>query len=269
MLAAIGNFGHLEEFDPPLAALGGFAEQYFVDDANTALIKTRQFAERLAWVVAKRSGVGFEPGEAFVDILRKLQVDGVPPREILDILHRLRKAGNTAVHDLQGERREAFDAIKLCHRLGVWLRATVTRNADLKIAFVPPAARRDDSEELRAMIEELSARVAQAETEAQRLTREAAEAAASGDIDQLVLAPPTLGVQLDLRLRRLPHIDHRLALQDRRREDLTARHLPLRIRGLGRFRQQVGEARHGLPTIERAHPPQPRRIHRHQQLLRR
>ena len=52
------------------------------------------------------------------------------------------------------------------------------------------------------------------------------EATASGNVDQLVLAPPTLGVSLDLGLRRLPHIDHRLALQDRRREDLTARHRP-------------------------------------------
>ena len=52
------------------------------------------------------------------------------------------------------------------------------------------------------------------------------EATSSGNVDQLVLAPPTLGVSLDLGLRRLPHIDHRLALQDRRREDLTARHRP-------------------------------------------
>ena len=55
---------------------------------------------------------------------------------------------------------------------------------------------------------------------------DSSEATASGDVDQLVLAPPTLGVSLDLGLRRLPHIDHRLALQDRRREDLTARHRP-------------------------------------------
>ena len=42
------NFAHLREIDEPLAVLATHAERYFVDDANTALIKTRQFAERLA-----------------------------------------------------------------------------------------------------------------------------------------------------------------------------------------------------------------------------
>lgn len=46
------NFEHLNEFDGALPALGGFAERCFVDDANTALIKTRQFAERLSVIVA-------------------------------------------------------------------------------------------------------------------------------------------------------------------------------------------------------------------------
>ena len=35
----------LEALDAGLAAFGRFAERYFVDDANTALIKTRQFGE--------------------------------------------------------------------------------------------------------------------------------------------------------------------------------------------------------------------------------
>ena len=46
------NFSHLDEIDAPLAMLGSHAERYFVDNANTALIKTRQFAERLTQVVA-------------------------------------------------------------------------------------------------------------------------------------------------------------------------------------------------------------------------
>ena len=43
---------------------GAHAERYFADDANTALIKTRQFAERLTLVVvAERSGVEVTGGE--------------------------------------------------------------------------------------------------------------------------------------------------------------------------------------------------------------
>ncbi|WP_420392111.1 type I restriction-modification system endonuclease [Acuticoccus sp.] len=164
----IGNFAHIEEFDPSLAFLGARAEAYFADDPNTALIKTRQFAERLAAVVAERSGIELSPGEAFVDTLRKIQSASILPRELIDALHRIRKAGNTAVHDLHGERREAFDALKLCHRLGVWLRASVTNKPDLTIAFVPPPARADDSAELKEAIAELQERLAAAEGQAAR-----------------------------------------------------------------------------------------------------
>ncbi|MFO7855328.1 MAG: hypothetical protein R6V44_08940 [Paracoccaceae bacterium] len=53
-LVSEGNFVHLAELDGPLASLGGFAEASFLDDANISLIKARQFAERLALVVAER-----------------------------------------------------------------------------------------------------------------------------------------------------------------------------------------------------------------------
>jgi type I restriction enzyme R subunit len=105
MTAPGGNFEHLVDFDPALARFGAHAERYFLDDANTALIKVRQFAERLAIVVAARSGVDVEPRSAFADVLRALQLDGSAPREVLELLHRIRKLGNTAVHDAGGERR--------------------------------------------------------------------------------------------------------------------------------------------------------------------
>jgi len=50
------------------------------------------------------------------------------------------------------------------------------------------------------------------------------EAPAPGDIDELVLAPLALKVALDLRLGGLPDIDHRLALQHRGGQQISARH---------------------------------------------
>jgi len=170
------NFDHLEPLDAGLAAFGRFAERYFVDDANTALIKTRQFAERLAILVAENAGLLIEPRTAFADVLRIIQVDGAAPREIVDVLHKLRRFGNEAAHDAHGERRDAFEAIKLCHRLGVWWRATHTRNPTLTIAFIPPRATRDDSAELKNLVEGLQARLAEVETAAEQARREAKEA---------------------------------------------------------------------------------------------
>jgi type I restriction enzyme, R subunit len=170
------NFDHLEELDVGLAAYGRFAERYFVDDANTALMKARQFAERLAVLVAEHSGLTIEPRVAFSDVLRAIQVDGAAPREITDVLHKLRRVGNEAAHDGHEERRDAFEAIKLCHRLGVWWRATRTAQPKLTIAFVPPRPSEDDSAALKDLVDDLKARLAEVETESQRLAREAKEA---------------------------------------------------------------------------------------------
>ncbi len=142
---AVGNFAHLAEFDPALAALGRFSERYFFEDPNTSLLKTRQFAERFTLIIGETLGVDLERTETFSEMLRVLQVDRAAPHEILDILHRLRKTGNRAAHDLHGERREAFDAIKLCHQLGVWMRAVRTGAPKLTIAFKPPRIEEDAS----------------------------------------------------------------------------------------------------------------------------
>ena len=92
------------------------------------------------------------------------------------MLHRLRRYGNAAAHDAAGERRDAFEAIKLCHRLGVWWRATSTGNPKLTIAFIPPRPARDGTAELEAVVEDLRVKLAETETAAERFRREAKEA---------------------------------------------------------------------------------------------
>ena len=92
------NFDHLLEIDRTLAVLASHAERYFVDDANTALIKTRQFAERMTRVVAENAGVAMTADDTFSGMLRTIRRDDLVPSEILDVLHRLRVHGNAAVH---------------------------------------------------------------------------------------------------------------------------------------------------------------------------
>jgi len=168
------NFEHLNEFDGALAALGGFAERYFVDDANTALIKTRQFAERLSVIVAARAGIDLTERSDFIDVLRRLRSEGAAPRDVLDMMHTLRKH---AVHALDGERQAAFDAIRLCHRLGIWFRATVTNQPGLTRAFVPPRARENEADALQAQIAEYTAKLNAYEAERDRIVARAAEEA--------------------------------------------------------------------------------------------
>ena len=170
------NFDHLHKIDSPLATLGAHAEKYFVDDANTALIKTRQFAERMARVVAESTGVDIAGNDTFSDMLQSIRRDGLVPTEILDILHRLRIEGNAAVHGHDGERRMAFEAIKLCHRLGVWLRASATRKPRLTMPFTPPRLTETDAPDLKEQVAALRSELEQRSAEASRLADEAENA---------------------------------------------------------------------------------------------
>jgi len=167
------NFDHLKEIDPPLAILASHAETYFVEDANTALIKTRQFAERMARVVAENAGADVSSEDTFSDTLRSIRRDDLVPREILDILHRLRIDGNAAVHGHDGERRMAFEALKLCHRLGVWLRASSTLQPRLTMPFIPPRLAEDDTSELKEQVAALKSELEDRSAQAARLADEA------------------------------------------------------------------------------------------------
>lgn len=90
------NFGFLAVHDAGLVALGGFAERYFRDDPSTAIVKLRQFAELMAKLIAARHALYRDDREAFEETLRRLSYERVLPKEVADIFHALRKAGNAA-----------------------------------------------------------------------------------------------------------------------------------------------------------------------------
>ena len=70
-------------------------------------------------LIAGRTGVAAGSREGFSDLLRAVQAERSAPREVVDVLHRLRRFGNDAAHGAGGKRRDALEAIKFCRRLGV------------------------------------------------------------------------------------------------------------------------------------------------------
>src|SRR6266852_9284478 len=92
------NFTHLQEHDAQLLRLGMLAERYFPDDPNTSLLKLRQLAELLAQLVATQVGLYQSPEESQYDLLRRLQDQGILPREITQLFDEVRRAGNAASH---------------------------------------------------------------------------------------------------------------------------------------------------------------------------
>jgi type I restriction enzyme, R subunit len=160
------NFSHLQEHDEQLLRLGMLAEKYFAEDPNTSLLKLRQFAELLAQMVASRLGL-FVPEESQYELLRRLQDQGILPREIAQLFSEVRRSGNSANHALTDDHRIALANLKIAWQLGLWFHRTFKNSAFKSGPFIPPTAPKDEGEELRTEL----ARLAEA-LEAYQLTHE-------------------------------------------------------------------------------------------------
>ena len=133
------NFAFLARHDVQLVRLGALAERYFRDDPNTCLIKLPQFGEVLAQLVAAKAGLFRSQDEAQSDLLRRLSVERITPREVVDLFHQLRMTGNRATHDLVGNQTDALTALKVARQLGVWFHRTFADIKGFKVGpFVPP-----------------------------------------------------------------------------------------------------------------------------------
>ncbi|WP_396268632.1 type I restriction-modification system endonuclease [Ideonella sp.] len=144
------NFDMLRPYEPQLWRLGALAERYFADDPNTSLLKQRQFAELLAQSLAARGGQFESPEESQYDLIRRLQNEGLLPREIRQVFDQVRVTGNAANHALEGDYAKALSTLKLCWQLSLWFHRTF-KQADYRSGpFVPPAPPLDESAELKA-----------------------------------------------------------------------------------------------------------------------
>lgn len=179
------NFDHLKELSIELHRLGVLAERFFAEDANTSLIKSRQFGEYMVKEIAALSGV-YDPvtRETTHDLLRRLAAQQVLPREVADVFHAVRKSGNEATHGFGGSPAEALSALKFCRALGVWYRRTFGRDPGFKPGpFVPPKASADVDQAtqaelalLRIQVREAEAKLAAAHASAEELAKARAAA---------------------------------------------------------------------------------------------
>ena len=179
------NFEFLRSQDPQLSRLGAWAERYFSDDPNTCVMKLRQFGERLAQLVAAKTG-HFEPElESQANLLRRLKLERVLPPDVSDLFHQIRQGGNTAAHQQTDNHAEALVLLKMARQLGIWFYRTFGTNATFQAgAFVPPSSPVDATAELNAELKRLRIvlRATRSEVEEARLvTEEQARAVLSAE----------------------------------------------------------------------------------------
>jgi type I restriction enzyme, R subunit len=155
------NFAQLQEHDEQLLRLGMLAERYFPEDPNTSLIKLRQLTELLAQHVATNVGEYLSTDESQYELIRRLQDQGILPREVAQLFGEVRRAGNASSHSMAGDYRTALAMLKVAWQLGVWFHRTF-KNPEFKSGpFIPPEAPHDETSDLRAELEHLAATLAQ------------------------------------------------------------------------------------------------------------
>jgi type I restriction enzyme R subunit len=115
------NFEPLRPVYPELATMGGYAEHYAHSDPESALVKLRNFAERLVDRIYDKLKLQRAPQSNFVDLLHNASFREVAQPLVLDKLHLLRRMGNRGAH---GEDVEAADAVRCVQeawQLARWL----------------------------------------------------------------------------------------------------------------------------------------------------
>lgn len=150
------NFTHLQEHDEQLLRLGMLAERYFAEDPNTCILKLRQLTEMLAQLVASHVQIFASAEEKQFDLLRRLQDNGILPREAAQLFGEVRRAGNAASHAMSDDHRTALAMLKITWQLSIWFHRTFKNSTFKSGAFIPPASPKNESEELRAELAQLA-----------------------------------------------------------------------------------------------------------------
>ncbi|MFL9925051.1 DEAD/DEAH box helicase family protein [Herbaspirillum lusitanum] len=118
------NFEPLRAVYPELANMGGYAEHYAHTDPESALVKLRNFSERLVDRLYFKLKLERVPQSNFVDLLQNASFRTIAQPLVLDKLHLLRRLGNRGAH---GEDVEAADAVRCVQeawQLARWLHVT-------------------------------------------------------------------------------------------------------------------------------------------------
>ena len=116
------------------------AERYVFEDANSSLIKLRQFAELLAEHCAAYAGIVIDQQDTFLNVLDKLWNAGLLGAQVSQLFHGLRKSGNDAAHAHTDDRREALHQLQMARKIAVWFHRSFggDKNFEAGPFVVPP-----------------------------------------------------------------------------------------------------------------------------------
>lgn len=118
------NFKFLETEFPVLANFGNLAEQYCYTDPNSCLMKLGMIGETIVNLMFTYDKIPVPYDNSAVNRINVLSSEGLLTRDLVDILHALRKVRNKAVHENYAEASDCPVFLQMAHSLSEWFMQT-------------------------------------------------------------------------------------------------------------------------------------------------
>ena len=118
------NFKFLEKEFPVLANFGNLAEQYCYTDPNSCLMKLGMIGETIVNLMFTYDKIPVPYDNSAVNRINVLSSEGLLTKDLVDILHALRKVRNKAVHENYAEASDCPVFLQMTHSLSEWFMQT-------------------------------------------------------------------------------------------------------------------------------------------------
>ncbi|WP_330379801.1 type I restriction-modification system endonuclease [Anaeromassilibacillus senegalensis] len=118
------NFSFMDQEFPVLSQLGKTAEAYLYSDPNSCLMKLGMVGETIANLMFTYDKISLPTENTAIARINRLSNEGLLTRDIIDVLHALRKARNRAVHENYASIEDGKTLLQMAHSLCEWFMQT-------------------------------------------------------------------------------------------------------------------------------------------------
>lgn len=118
------NFRFLEKDFPVLAQFGGTAEKYLYSDSNSCLMKLGMIGETIVNLMFTYDRIDLPQENSAAVRINVLAREGLLTRDLVDILHALRKARDKAVHENYESVSDGKVLLQMAYSLCEWFMQT-------------------------------------------------------------------------------------------------------------------------------------------------
>ena len=137
------NFDFLKDYFPVLANFGTLAEKYCYSDSNSCLMKLGMIGETIVNLIFTYDRIPLPADNTAANRIDTLSREGMITRDLVEILHALRKKRNLAVHENYASVTDSKALLQMAHSLCEWFMQTYGDWSYQNVAFIMPTPQLD------------------------------------------------------------------------------------------------------------------------------